>query len=63
MPDRPLADNERRQTVDRRYLNRESLQACLEQLFPGQTDFKIRLQDEIWSFIAPRVVETVEFDI
>ncbi|KAK7951621.1 uncharacterized protein PG986_007349 [Apiospora aurea] len=45
------------QNATTRYLKKESLQKLLERLFPGQTDFKIRLKEDQWSFTAPTVVK------
>ncbi|KAE8382720.1 hypothetical protein BDV26DRAFT_223795 [Aspergillus bertholletiae] len=52
----------RRQDAAGNYLRRERLQALLERLFPDhpELDFHIRLDDEIWSFDAPREVTRQE---
>ncbi|KAK3693400.1 hypothetical protein B0T22DRAFT_449738 [Podospora appendiculata] len=50
------------QNVTSRYLKKESLQALLEDLFPEQTDFKIRQREDLWCFTAPRKVEESEID-
>jgi hypothetical protein len=36
-------DQQPRQSTSDRYLKKDSLQALLEQLFPGQTEFNIRV--------------------
>ncbi|KAJ5282315.1 hypothetical protein N7505_000295 [Penicillium chrysogenum] len=51
------------QTTSSRYLRRDSLQDLLERLFPGQTDFGIQLLEDQWIFTAPKIVETVSYDI
>ncbi|KAK0630328.1 hypothetical protein B0T17DRAFT_528135 [Bombardia bombarda] len=45
-----------------RYLKRDALQELLEELFPGQKDFKITQLDDQWRFTAPRKVEDEEID-
>ncbi|KAF7627657.1 hypothetical protein AFLA_003034 [Aspergillus flavus NRRL3357] len=52
----------RRQDAAGNYLRREKLQALLERLFPDHPglNFHIRLDDEIWSFDAPREVTRQE---
>ncbi|KAK8089255.1 hypothetical protein PG997_004216 [Apiospora hydei] len=50
------------QNATTRYLKKESLQKLLERLFPGQTDFKIRLKEDQWSFTAPTVVKEEYID-
>ncbi|KAK3341965.1 hypothetical protein B0T25DRAFT_586036 [Lasiosphaeria hispida] len=50
------------QNVTSRYLKRDTLQELLEQLFPGQKDFNIRMKEDQWCFSAPRKVEDSEID-
>jgi hypothetical protein len=54
---KPVAQN-----TTKSYLNRPSLQALLEKLFPGQTEFNIEMRDDQWHFMAPRVIEDDELD-
>ncbi|KAI1450480.1 hypothetical protein F5Y02DRAFT_368964 [Annulohypoxylon stygium] len=50
------------QNVHARYLKEKSLQTLLERLFPGQTDFKIRLRDDQWCFTVPKEVSEEDLD-
>ncbi|KAK6841759.1 hypothetical protein PG990_006249 [Apiospora arundinis] len=50
------------QNATTRYLTKESLQKLLEKLFPGQTDFKIRMKEDQWSFTAPTAVKEEDID-
>ncbi|KAL3961013.1 hypothetical protein ACCO45_006130 [Purpureocillium lilacinum] len=50
------------QNVCQRYLKKDSLQTVLERLFPGQTDFRIRLREDQWCFTAPRTVTEAEIE-
>ncbi|KAI1102620.1 hypothetical protein F4804DRAFT_334114 [Jackrogersella minutella] len=44
------------QNIHSRYLKEKRLQALLQRLFPGQTDFNIRMKDDQWCFTAPTKV-------
>ncbi|KAI1457954.1 hypothetical protein F4805DRAFT_457142 [Annulohypoxylon moriforme] len=44
------------QNIYSRYLKEKSLQTLLQRLFPGQTDFNIRLRDDQWCFTVPTEV-------
>ncbi|KAK3381854.1 hypothetical protein B0H63DRAFT_524536 [Podospora didyma] len=50
------------QNVTSRYLKKDALQARLEELFPGQTDFNIRMKDDQWTFTAPEHVDESQID-
>ncbi|KAK0631513.1 hypothetical protein B0T14DRAFT_559302 [Immersiella caudata] len=50
------------QNVTARYLKKASLQALLEKLFEGQTEFNIRMKEDQWCFTAPRKLEESEID-
>lgn len=53
-----------RQGVPNKYIDRSKLQGLLERLFPDQPgmDFQIRLDDDVWSFVAPQIVPESEFE-
>ncbi|OCK78100.1 hypothetical protein K432DRAFT_357419 [Lepidopterella palustris CBS 459.81] len=53
-----------RQDAPRRYIQRQNLQALLEKLFPNHKDknFHIRLDNDVWSFDAPRTVIKEELE-
>ncbi|KAI2470991.1 hypothetical protein F4781DRAFT_388373 [Annulohypoxylon bovei var. microspora] len=50
------------QNVNSRYLKLKSLQILLQRLFPGQTDFNIRLRDDQWCFTVPTQVSEDELN-
>lgn len=45
------------QNANVRYLKQENLLKLLQRLFPGQTDFNIRLRDDQWCFTVPSPVK------
>ncbi|KAI1476968.1 hypothetical protein F4774DRAFT_391002 [Daldinia eschscholtzii] len=44
------------QNTNTRYLKEENLLRLLQRLFPGQTNFNIRLRDDQWLFTVPSIV-------
>ncbi|KAJ5547625.1 hypothetical protein N7513_004859 [Penicillium frequentans] len=54
------AQEQTRQNTTTHYLRKERLEARLRELFPDVKDFKIRMQNDEYSFIAPRRVEAIE---
>lgn len=50
-----------RQTlVGRYYSDYTKLLDCLQKVFPGQADFRLRLTNNTWSFMVPREVTEAE---
>ncbi|KAL4905102.1 hypothetical protein BDW74DRAFT_178111 [Aspergillus multicolor] len=50
------------QNVSNRYIRRWRLRLLLETLFPDASDFNIRMKEEEWIFIVPRLVTEDELD-
>ncbi|KAJ5370259.1 uncharacterized protein N7496_006351 [Penicillium cataractarum] len=50
------------QNTTSKYLTQDRLQEKLERLFPGQTEFNIRMREDQWTFTAPRIVSDVSIE-